>query len=84
MSGFQSPRPQMNYFPHTLNEIAEDRDEWAPEQHDTPPKGEKIRSVKSQVKPMAMPRIKDHPVAMPGVDDQIKTSKVKHTRRSTV
>ena len=32
---------------------------------------------------MAITGIKDHPVEMPGVDDQIKTSKVKHTRRST-
>ena len=33
---------------------------------------------------MAMPGIKDHPMEMPGVDGQIKTSKVKHTRRSTI
>jgi hypothetical protein len=74
-------RPKVNYFPTTLDEIAEDDHEWVPE---TPTKVKINLFVEPQVKPIAIPGIKDHPVAMPGIDDQIIPSKVKHTRRSTI
>jgi hypothetical protein len=81
ISVFRGSRPQMNYFPNTLGEIAEDDHELVPE---TPIKGKNSPFVELQVKPMAMPVIKDHPVTIPGVDDQIEPSKVKYTRRSTI
>lgn len=59
----------MNHFPNILNEIAEDHDEWSLDSPDTPLKQKNIHSVKIQVEPKPMPGIKDHPVALPGVDD---------------
>jgi hypothetical protein len=73
----------MNHFPPTLNEIAEDHDEWSLDSPDTPLKQKNIRSVKIQVELKPMPGIKDHPVALPGVDDQRVAFKEKNTRRST-
>jgi hypothetical protein len=81
MSVFRGSGPQMNYFPTTLGEIAEDDHEWVPESRC---KGKNSPFVEPQKNPMAISGIKDHPMAMPGLDDQIKPSKVKHTRRSTI